>query len=294
MMDTALPAIEAALRKAVGSAFSISESAAVAGGCIHRALTVGDGRQRYFVKIGATSVLPTFEGEADGLAAIATTGAFRTPAVIAIGGDDEHAFLILEHLQMHPPTSSDEGATFGSALARLHRNVGPTFGWDRDNHIGATPQLNGRSDNWAGFFATRRLRPQLERARQGGYGGELQQLAARVLERLPALFLEYRPQASLLHGDLWHGNAGITSDGEPVLFDPACYHGDREADLAMSELFGGFPSAFYAAYRRDWPLDRGYESRKPLYSLYHLLNHLNLFGSGYLGAATRLATQLAR
>lgn len=289
-----LPAIEETLRKLAGSAFRITETAAVAGGCIHQTLIVGDGHYRYFVKTGAALARPMFEGEADGLNAIAATGTFRTPAVIAIGGNEEHAFLILEHLDMHPPASSDEGAAFGSALARLHRDIGPAFGWERDNHIGATPQLNGRSDNWAGFFANQRLRPQLERARQGGYGGELQQLGARVLERLPALFLEYRPQPSLLHGDLWHGNAGITPHGEPVLFDPACYHGDREADLAMSELFGGFPGTFYAAYRRDWPLDRGYESRKPLYNLYHLLNHLNLFGPGYLGAATRLAAQLAR
>ncbi|MBI1906539.1 MAG: fructosamine kinase family protein [Rhodocyclales bacterium] len=293
-MDAVLPKIEAALREATGGTFRITETAAVGGGSIHRTLTVGDGQQRYFVKTGAAQARTMFEGEADGLAAIAATGAFRTPAVIALGGDAEHAFLILEHLEMHTPRSPEEGEAFASALVRLHQNIGPAFGWERDNHIGATPQHNPRSDNWAGFFATQRLRPQLERARQGGHGGELQQFGARVLERLPALFLEYRPRPSLLHGDLWHGNAGITAQGEPVLFDPACYHGDRESDLAMSELFGGFPGAFYATYRREWPLDPGYEARKPLYNLYHLLNHLNLFGAGYLREATRLAAQLAR
>ena len=294
MSVAALPAIEDALRQATGSVFRISETAPVGGGCIHQALIVGDGQHRYFVKTGAALTRPMFEGEADGLNAIAATGAFRTPAIIAIGSNEEHAFLILEHLEMHPPASAEEGAAFASALVGLHHSTGPAFGWERDNHIGATPQRNTRMDSWAGFFATHRLRPQLERARQAGYQGELQQLGTRVVERLPALFLEYRPLPSLLHGDLWFGNAGITSRGEPVLYDPACYHGDREADLAMSELFGGFPSAFYATYRRDWPLDAGYERRKPLYNLYHLLNHLNLFGPGYLGAATRLAAQLAR
>lgn len=294
MPDAALPAIEAALRKATGSAFRITETASVAGGCIHYTLMVGDGQQRYFVKIGATSAHTMLEGEADGLAMISATGAFRTPAVVAVDSDHAHAFLILEYLEMHPPRTDAEGAAFALALAQLHRHIGPAFGWDRDNHIGTTPQRNTRSDNWAGFFATQRLRPQLERAKSGGYSGELQQLGARVVERLPALFLEYRPQPSLLHGDLWHGNAGITTQGAPVLYDPACYHGDRESDLAMSELFGGFPNAFYAAYRRSWPLDAGYELRKPLYNLYHMLNHLNLFGAGYLRDTTRLAAQLAR
>jgi fructosamine-3-kinase len=293
-MDAVLPTIEAALREATDSGFRITETAGVAGGCVHRTLMVGDGQQRYFVKVGGTHTRTMFEGEADGLAAIAATGAFRTPAVVAVGGDGEHAFLILEHLEMHAPHSAEEGEAFASALVQLHRCIGPAFGWERDNHIGATPQCNTRMDSWAGFFAAHRLRPQLEIARRAGYDGELQQFGARVLTRLPALFLEYRPQPSLLHGDLWYGNAGITSQGEPALFDPACHHGDREADLAMSELFGGFPGAFYASYRRNWPLDCGYEQRKPLYNLYHLLNHLNLFGAGYLRDATRLAAQLAR
>jgi fructosamine-3-kinase len=288
----ALPALEAAIRQAVGSAFCATESAPVGGGSIHQAITLGDGRERYFVKLGAADALPMFESEADGLAAIAGSGSFRTPAVIARGANGEHAFLILEHLELRPLASMEDGARFAEHLMQLHRTLGAHFGWPRDNFIGLNPQLNGLRDNWARFFADCRLRPQFALAKANGFGGELQQQGERLFERVAALFLDYRPQPSLLHGDLWHGNAAMTADGEPVLFDPAVHHGDREADLAMSELFGGFPSAFYAAYRKAWPLDEDYEQRKLLYSLYHVLNHLNLFGRGYLREALRLATRL--
>jgi protein-ribulosamine 3-kinase len=153
-------------------------------------------------------------------------------------------------------------------LASLHRQTGPRFGWHRDNYIGLAPQINGWRDDWAEFFIECRLRPQFERA---GLKGEF----------FEKLLRNHRPQPSLLHGDLWSGNAGFIAEG-PVVFDPAVYYGDREADLAMTELFGGFPDEFYAAYDAAWPRERGYESRKHLYNLYHLLNHLNLFGSGYL------------
>jgi fructosamine-3-kinase len=288
----ALPAIEAAIRQAVGSAFLATEAAPVGGGSIHRAITLGNGRQRYFAKLGALDALQVFEAEADGLAAIAASGSFRTPAVIARGADGEYAFLILEHLELRPLASAEDGARFADRLVQLHRTLGEHFGWPRDNFIGLTPQRNGLRDNWARFFADCRLRPQFALAKANGFGGELQQQGGRLFERVAALFLDYRPQPSLLHGDLWHGNAAMTADGEAVLFDPAVHHGDREADLAMSELFGGFPSAFYAAYRKAWPLDGDYEQRKLLYSLYHILNHLNLFGRGYLREAVRLAIRL--
>ena len=288
----ALPAIEEAIRAATGNAFRIAACENVAGGSIHHALAVTDGRARYFVKVNTRDALTMFEAEADGLAAIAATGTFRTPAVVAAAGADAHAFLILEHLSIRPLASPEDGVRFGAALAALHRVSGEHFGWHRDNHIGRTPQANPQADNWARFFVEHRLRPQFALAQQAGYGQELRRAGERLLERVPALFLDYRPLPSLLHGDLWHGNAGVTPTGEPVLFDPACHFGDRESDLAMSELFGGFPTAFYAAYRHAWPLNADYEQRKPLYSLYHILNHLNLFGRGYLNQARRMAAAL--
>ncbi len=158
-------------------------------------------------------------------------------------------------------------------LAGVHRTCGPRYGWARDNYIGLGRQANGWCDDWARFWRDRRIGPQLELARRNGF----------ALGDVPveALLQGHRPPPSLLHGDLWSGNAGF-SGGEAVLFDPAVYYGDRECDLAMTELFGGFPAAFYSSYKKEFPLEAGYERRRLLYNLYHLLNHLNLFGGGYL------------
>jgi fructosamine-3-kinase len=166
-----------------------------------------------------------------------------------------------------------------------HRRPGPRFGWPRDNYIGATPQANAWCDDWAEFWRERRLRPQLEQARSKGF--DLGKIA------LEDLLIKHQPEPALLHGDLWSGNAGFTAEG-PVVFDPAVYYGDREADLAMTELFGGFPREFYDAYNEAWPLEAGYAQRKHLYNLYHLLNHLNLFGGGYLGQVSSTLRLLAR
>jgi fructosamine-3-kinase len=182
------------------------------------------------------------------------------------------AFLELERLELGAPP---DWPGLARAVLALHRTTGERFGWHKDNWIGLAPQRNRWSEDWIGFYRECRLLPQLRRAK-------LVDEAQPLLDHLPAFFEGYRPVPSLLHGDLWHGNAGFTAQG-PVLFDPAVYYGDREADLAMSELFGGFAREFYAAYRDAWPLDSGYETRRHLYNLYHLLNHLNLFGGGYRG-----------
>lgn len=287
-----LTRIERAIREATGSAFRITDSRAVQGGDTHRALSVAGGGARYFVKHGPADTREMFEAEADGLAALAETGAVRVPAVIALGWDDEGACLILEHLDLTPLGSAKDGTRFGEALAELHQHTGDRFGWSRDNFIGRSPQDNTQSENWALFFGQQRLAPQLARAKENGFDGELQRHGRRLIERLAAMFLDYRPQPSLLHGDLWHGNVAMTADGQPALFDPAVYRGDRESDLAMAELFGGFPPAFYSAYRHAWPLNDGFETRKPLYALYHVLNHLNLFGRSYLREAERLVSKL--
>lgn len=289
----ALPAIEHAIRAHVGNAFHISSARPVGGGSIHTALRVEDATGRaYFVKVGDATCAPMFEAEADGLAAIAASASLRTPAVIARSSEAPHAFLVLEYLELRPLQSAEEGARYADALVRLHRDRGDSFGWHRDNFIGRTPQTNAPHANWAHFFVEHRLRPQFALARASGFGNELHREGERLFDRVPALFLDYRPQESLLHGDLWHGNAAVLADGTPVVFDPAVHRGDRESDLAMSELFGGFPSSFYAEYRKAWPLHEDYEQRKLLYSLYHVLNHLNLFGRGYLREAMRLATRL--
>ncbi|ENO90347.1 fructosamine kinase family protein [Thauera linaloolentis] len=291
MNHPALPAIESAIRQLAGNRFRIRSAHSSGNG---PSLTVADGSAKYFVKLGAIDRLPMFEAEIDGLLALASTGCFRTPAPIACGSgeDSGEAFLVLEHLELHPLQSAEHGIRFADALVALHQTTGPRFGWRCDNFIGGTPQHNAWADNWALFFTEHRLRPQFALARSKGFSGELQKQGERLFDRVPALFLDYRPRESLLHGDLWHGNAAVLADGTPAIFDPATHYGDRESDIAMSELFGGFPGSFYARYRAGWALDEGYEARKLLYGLYHMLNHLNLFGRGYLGEALRLATRL--
>ena len=246
---------------------------------------------REFVKRGPAADLPMFAAEAAALAALRAAGAVRVPAVLACDAVGEGARIALEYFDLRP-LDRDSGATLGAALAQLHRTTGPRFGWPEDNFIGATPQQNGWRDNWPLFFAERRLGPQLKLARQHGAERKLVEQGERLAERVAAFFVDYQPVASLLHGDLWGGNAGMLPDGTPVIFDPAAYYGDRETDIAMTELFGGFPESFHVAYRRAWPLDAGYETRKTLYNLYHVLNHFNLFGAGYLGQARRMIDKL--
>ncbi|HZV54147.1 MAG TPA: fructosamine kinase family protein [Rhodocyclaceae bacterium] len=246
---------------------------------------------RRFTKSAAAVALPMFEAEAAGLAALRTTGTVRVPEVISCGLVENQARIDLEYLDLRG-LDRTSGAMLGRQLADLHRHTGERFGFESDNWIGGSPQENGWRDNWALFYAERRLRPQLRRARDNGMERSLAQQGESLAERVSAFFLDYHPPPSLLHGDLWGGNASALADGTPVIFDPATYYGDRETDVAMTELFGGFPESFYAAYRAAWPLDPGYETRKTLYNLYHVLNHFNLFGAGYLGQARRMIEKL--
>lgn len=231
------------------------------------------------------------EAEVDGLARLAQAGAIRVPQFHRAGANDSEAWIELEWLDLYPADAASD-ARMGRALARLHAVTAPTFGLERDNAIGATPQPNAPSDDWVAFWRERRLGFQLELAAANGYGGRLQDRGRRLLESLPALFGEYRPQPSLLHGDLWGGNRAMLADGTPVVFDPAVYYGDRECDLAMTRLFGGFGPRFYAAYEDAWPLDAGAGTRRDLYNLYHVINHLNLFGGGYRAQAEAMIERL--
>ncbi len=258
----------------------------VGGGDISAAWRLAAEDGDVFLKTGPLSSFDMFEAEAEGLEELARANAVRVPAVITLGCADRSAFVALEWLDFGGRAGA-AGRKLGEHLAELHRTVSDRFGWHRDNTIGLTPQHNPRTDDWVEFYREHRLRYQLELARSNGFGGELQTAGARLLEALPEFFRDYEPAASLLHGDLWGGN-WATCDREPVIFDPAVYFGDRETDLAMTRLFGGFGRDFYEAYEASWPLARGHEKRNDLYQLYHVLNHLNLFGSGYLGRALAL------
>ena len=212
------------------------------------------------------------------------------PQVLDYGVAGAESFIEIEWLEFDRPTRKTEQA-LGERLATLHRHTADRFGWIRDNTIGLTPQVNQPSDNWIDFFREHRLEYQLKLAAANGYGGALTDTGRRLADRLQLLFDGYEPAASLLHGDLWGGNWGSV-DGEPVIFDPAVYYGDRESDIAMTMLFGGFGRAFYDAYSASWPLAGGHEQRFRLYQLYHVLNHLNLFGNAYLRQAEALLCEL--
>jgi fructosamine-3-kinase len=284
-------AIAAAIGEETGVPFTALSVKPVAGGSIHRAWYLDDGLRHYFVKTGPLAAAPMFTAEAQGLAALSAAAVVPTPTFITLGQTGAEAFLVLEYLELIPLDQAG-GAGLGAAMAQLHRITGESFGWPEDNFIGATPQQNKPHPNWPYFFGEQRLRPQLQLALQNGMDRTLVTKGCDIIERIGGGFIDYRPAPSLLHGDLWSGNAAQISGGGAVIFDPACYYGDREADIAMAELFGGFPISFYAAYRTAWPLDPGYETRKPLYNLYHILNHFNLFGAAYLGQAQRMIERL--
>ncbi len=288
-MNTFHHELGAAIGRATGQAFTVSASEAIAGGDISPAFKLSDGTRSFFVKRQPAAGLAMFEAEAAGLAELAAANAVRVSQVICHGIAAGHAYLVLEYLSFG---AQGDAAQLGRQLAQQHRVVTARFGWGRDNWIGATPQPNAWHDDWIGFWRTQRLGFQLRLAAENGYGGALQRDGETLLAHLDIFFDGYTPAPSLLHGDLWGGNHAYLADGTPMIFDPAVYFGDRECDLAMSELFGGFAPDFYAAYRELWPLDAGYAVRKTLYNLYHILNHANLFGGGYPAQAARMTAQL--
>lgn len=274
-----------------GRPFAVERRRSLGGGCINAAYLVEGGGARYFVKTNRAERRAMFEAEAAGLEEIARSGAIRVPRPWCVGEAEGQAWLVLEYLEL------DGGGTaaqqrLGRQLAALHRVTWADFGWQRDNTIGETPQINTPCDDWPAFWRDRRLGYQLRLAGKRGAPGGLLRGGERLAAGLEGFFAGYRPQASLLHGDLWGGNYGIAGDGAPVLFDPAVYYGDREADLAMTELFGGFSPDFHAAYREAFPTDPGYAVRKRLYNLYHVLNHFNMFGGGYGAQAERMIAGL--
>jgi len=284
-------AVETAISSATGEKFTARSARGVGGGCINEAYCLEDDARRYFVKLNRAGLEDMFAAEAAGLAAIRDTGTVLCPAPLNHGSDRDRSWLVLEFLDLASPRG-DTGAALGGQLAAMHRHTGDAFGFHRDNYIGATAQPNSPDPDWVGFLRDRRLGFQLGLAAARGAPGRLYDSGQRLLARLPALFDGYQPIPSLLHGDLWGGNRGSTAAGEPVIFDPAVYYGDREADLAMTELFGGFDERFYQSYRQSWPLDPGYETRKVLYNLYHILNHYNLFGGGYAAQAQGMIDRL--
>ena len=272
---------------AINSNFKIRETNVVGGGCINQTYCITDGTQRYFVKLNKSDCLAMFEAEAAGLMEIHQSHTLRVPLPVCYGQHKHAAWLVLEYLDINNGAHGN-ASELGIQLAAMHRITSKEFGWVRNNTIGQTPQINTTSSDWINFWRMHRLGYQLDLAKANGFHGKLQVLGERLLINLDKFFSDISPSPSLLHGDLWGGNYAYDEMGNPVLFDPAVYYGDREADIAMTELFGGFPANFYSAYRHDYPLDSGYNIRKVIYNLYHVLNHLNLFGSSYCCQAEQM------
>ncbi len=285
-------AITQHISRTCGKTFQLESSTRVGGGCINTAYRLSGGGDDYFVKLNRADRYDMFVAEAEGLLELANAHAVRVPKPVCTGVYDDQAYLVMEFITLSNPVGAQAMRHLGEQLAQLHRFTKPQCGWQRDNTIGSTPQLNHWMSSWLTFWREQRLGYQLRLAAEQGLPRRVLDKGEQVQNKMGALFIAHQPAASMLHGDLWGGNIGITTQGQPVIFDPAVYFGDRETDLAMTELFGGFTADFYAAYRATWPLDEGYTLRKVFYNLYHVLNHYNLFGGSYAAQAEDMMDRL--
>jgi fructosamine-3-kinase len=265
----------------------VTDGKPVGGGCInHGQQLITQSGQTFFLKTNTNCPADMFAREAAGLKALAIAGGPRVPEPILWGSK----FLLMEDLR---PTGPQVGywEHFGWQLATVHLQTGDRFGFENDNYLGSTPQPNGWMSDGFDFFGERRLLFQAELAARHGRlsrndVGRVERVAKQLRERVP------EQPASLLHGDLWSGNAVTDEKGAPAMIDPATHYGWAEAELGMTQLFGAFPEVFYRAYSEVRPLATGWRERLGIYNLYHLLNHLNLFGAGYLGAVQAMLHQL--
>lgn len=280
--------VEKAISHASGERFRIEQRVSLGGGCINSAYRLSDNQRSYFVKLNDAQLRHMFDAEYAGLQELRRAGAIRVPQPVTVGDCGGQAWLVLENMELG---QGGDSRMAGEQLALMHRHQAQQFGWSIDNTIGSTLQINQQQPEWVKFWSAHRLGFQLQLALRNGLDERLQQQGGKLLGCFH-LLMDHDPVPSLLHGDLWGGNIGYQHDGTPVVYDPAVYYGDREADIAMTELFGGFGADFYAAYNAVWPLDSGYAVRKTLYNLYHILNHANMFGGGYAGQALSMIERL--
>lgn len=289
--SSAFQALAREIARQLGAACAPEPERSVSGGSIHRCYQWRCDAGPLFVKVADAQAASALQAEAAGLLELAAARAVRIPRVRARGLAEGWAFLALEWIESRH-AGRDSERKLGERLAAQHGITAAQFGWRVDNTIGRTRQLNAWLGDWPEFFRERRLRYQLDLAVRRGFARQLERPGERLLEKVGMLLKDHHPVPSLLHGDLWGGNWFADEAGEPVIFDPAVYYGDREADLAMTQLFGGFGRAFYAAYQSAWPLSAGHALRIELYNLYHVLNHANLFGGGYAEQARAMIERL--
>ena len=285
-----------------GLSAEVLQAQSVSGGCISDAQRVRIRTRSYeqdlFVKRNDASFLGNFQCEADGLKQLSNADAIRIPTMLAVGHHQDQAWLITQWIDEDRSQAGNEEffVLFANHLSQLHRaTLGQQIGWPSDNYLGATEQINTATDSWVEFVAEHRIGFQMRQAIDHGHRDQaLEQDLSRIVSQMNAILSGRADETSLLHGDLWSGNYLCDRDGQPVIIDPAVYRGCREAEFGMLKLFGSCPAVFYETYQATWPMADGWQRRVDVYVLYHLLNHLNLFGNGYLGQCKSLAAKILR
>lgn len=289
-MDGDWQIVEDKIQKTTGRKIQFINKRTVSGGCINQCWQVTDSNNdHWFVKTNKPSMLDMFTAEAEGLKEIEKSQSIRSPKSICFGTTREFCYLVLEFIPLSSLSNQEKA---GEKLAQMHREYSSHFGWKRNNTIGSTPQPNPQETNWPTFWKNNRLTHQLDLAKDNDYPSKSYDVGLELAENLQFFFSGYAVKPSLLHGDLWSGNIASDATGSPVIYDPALYYGDRETDIALTELFGGFNQEFYNAYNSHYPLDQGYRTRKTLYNLYHILNHYNLLGGSYAAQALQMTKML--
>ncbi len=289
-MNYTLPtALESKCLNLLGAS-NLHQVSFVGGGDINKARLLQTDKGNFFIKMNrGQEAARMFEIEASGLDLLASADCLSTPQVIAHGIEDGWAFLLMEYI---PKGYRKDGfwEKFGLSLATLHKNSNSAFGLEVNNYIGSLPQSNNWQKTWAAFYVKERLEPQFKMAFDVGklYASDIK-IAERLYAQIPEICPEENP--SLIHGDLWSGNFLVGPNSEPVIIDPSVSYAHREMDLAMSRLFGGFDRTFYRSYEEVFPLAPGFEQRLPVYQLYYLLVHVNLFGGGYVGSVRSILNQ---
>lgn len=278
------------LNAKAGSPVTLQDFSFVGGGCINHGGVLEASSGKFFLKWNSATRFPgMFGAEARGLGLLSEANVLRVPTVIGFDEANEYQFLVMEYIEQNG-RSPLYWEHLGQGLAALHRVSSGHLGLDHNNYIGSLPQFNASRSSWVDFFIQQRLQVQVQLMNENGMAdGTLLNRFERLYKKLPSLLPEEKP--SLLHGDLWSGNLITDEKGEPCIIDPAVYYGHREADLAMTRLFGSFEEAFYRSYHEAFPLLKGYEQRFDLYNLYPLLVHVNLFGSAYISQVKTILHQ---
>jgi len=280
--------IEKSLSNKLGEQYKIINQVPLTGGDINRAYKIDNGKTSYFVKVNDKTHIAHFGCEVYSLEKIQEVKELNTPNVVTYGVANDCSYLVLDYIPFDVKASSD-WYHLGEKLAYMHNNSEHgQFGWEHDNYIGHTQQTNPWSSNWKTFFSEQRIGWQLQLLHEKGiHIGDIDHLVKECHDGLN----HHTPKPRLVHGDLWSGNLAFV-DNAPLVYDPACYYGDREVDLAMTELFGCLPANFYKGYQSVNPIDSGYDKRKNIYNFYHVLNHANLFGGIYIEQSQALIKRI--